>query len=204
MTGLLYLLRKTLICSLYLLLSISSKKSLIPKKLLLPLNRMAFFLLEDSKYGLLISIPSLPALLISCCFHHLYAGLFHGSIAPFVKERLLSGIIRSSSYLRILPNPLQSGHAPTGWLKEKRRGYGFGKSILHSSQAFSDEKVRVARYLPPTIIIFILPFPSFHAISIESDNLGSSFITSLSSTILKDDGRETMDEISTTSSLSHT
>src|SRR4030067_2402906 len=83
--------------------------------------------------------------------------------------------------------------------------------MLHSSHAFSEEKWRVmipseTKASPPPLpsplrgegegggvpypvfcvfimITFIFPCPSLHALSIESENLGSFFITSLSTTI---------------------
>ena len=54
-----------------------------------------------------------------------------------------SGTTRASSYLRTLPKPLHSGHAPSGWLNENRSGCGRSSAAPHplqrkSSREFAD------------------------------------------------------------------
>ena len=115
-------------------------------------------------------------------FHHRYPGFSHRLIAPLDRDRCLSGMMNSSSYTSMLPNPLHSGHAHMGWLNEKSIGDGSGSTTLQSSHIFWDEKFKWRAPELLKMITFSLSLPSLHAISIESDSLGSSLTTSLSRT----------------------
>jgi len=106
--------------------------------------------------------------------------------SALASESCLSVMIRSSSYFSILPNPLHSGHAQRGWLKEKRIGDGSGTEIPHSSHTFFEENWSVSNSLLRLYRCgrghrhkFSALTPAF---SIESASLGSSCMTSRSRT----------------------
>lgn len=59
----------------------------------------------------------------------------HGGNGSVFKGTSLFGITRSTSNSICMPSPIQSGQAPYGALKEKRRGSISGREMLQSGQA---------------------------------------------------------------------
>ena len=56
-------------------------------------------------------------------------------MAPWLIDNSSFGTSKSVSTSNLMPNPLQSGHAPIGELKEKSRGSNLGIVNPHSLQA---------------------------------------------------------------------
>src|SRR6266540_2208190 len=92
-------------------------------------------------------------------------GCVHGSTAPSARLSVRSGTTSASSYLRTLPNPLHSGHAPSGWLNENRRGCGRSRTAPHPLQRKSSPNSRVPA---PTTSTASRPPPSRSAASTDS------------------------------------
>ena len=125
--GLRYRLSMTRTWSLYRLPSRYLKKAWMPSTLAFPSHRKVRSSDVSFSYGLVMSQPWRLKPSSICLCHHSADGLVQGSIVPAARLLALSGTIRSSSYRRLLPNPLQVGHAPSGWLNEKRAGFGISK-----------------------------------------------------------------------------
>ena len=71
-------------------------------------------------------------------------------MAPFASVFPLSGITRFKSKSIVFPNPWQSGQAPKGLLKEKRRGSGFlvGNLAVLALEPFAEDPSSATVGLP--------------------------------------------------------
>ena len=103
------------------------------------------------------------------------------TIAPSFILLFLSGIIKSSSILYCIPNPLHSLHAPYGALNENILGSSSGSEKSQSGHAYFS-LIKNSSF--PTTSINTFPFDSLDAVSIDSYSLDliPSFIISLSIT----------------------
>src|SRR5512139_746858 len=85
--------------------------------------------------------------------------------APSISDRCGLVMIRSGSTCRTTPNPLQSGHMPSGELKLNRVGCNSEKLILQVGQALRSLR---AISLPSAKATITTPLPAFRQVSIES------------------------------------
>src|SRR5699024_9711593 len=92
---------------------------------------------------------------------------FQASIACSFKLRLQSGITKSRSTSKLVPNPSQVGHAPKGLLKENNLGSNSPMENPQIGQAcFSLNNSSSCSITSTTMF----PSPSFSAVSMESLN----------------------------------
>src|SRR3989449_11722089 len=73
-------------------------------------------------YGLVTSKPRRLKASNICFCHQSAEGFVHGSMAPPARLLVRAGVMRSSSYCRMLAKPLQAGAGPPPVLKEKDEG----------------------------------------------------------------------------------
>ena len=66
--------------------------------------------------------------------------LFHGTSAPALMLRPLSGITRSGSITSWVPRPVQVGQAPWGELKENERGSrsSIADAVVRAGEALAE------------------------------------------------------------------
>ena len=103
-------------------------------------------------------------------------------IAPSLRLRDVSGIIRSTSNSLLNPRPVQHGHAPNGLLNEKLLGSISSMLIPQSGQEKLSENLSSS---PPITSTFTSPSAILSTVSIESVSLFSipGLTASLSTTI---------------------